>query len=52
MFRFYTPWKCQKVFRFLMFLGGIEMKYWLKWVNDQKIIAKVKRQRNLIPIQL
>ena len=26
---FYTPWKRQKTAGFLMFLGGIEMKYWL-----------------------
>ena len=30
MFRFYTPWKRQKTFGFLKFLGGIEIEYWVK----------------------
>ena len=30
MFHFYTPWKCQKTFGFLTFLGGIEMEYWTR----------------------
>ena len=27
---FYTPWKRQKTFGFLMFSGGIEMWHWTK----------------------
>ena len=27
MFKFYTPWKRQKTFDFLTFLGGIEMEH-------------------------
>ena len=27
MFHFYTPWKRQKTFGFLTFLGGIKMKH-------------------------
>ena len=30
MLYFYTPWKRQKTFGFLRFLGGIEMEYWAK----------------------
>ena len=43
MIHFYTPWKRQKAFGFLTFLGGIEMEQWakegevrpyvIKWVN-------------------
>ena len=28
MFYFFTPWKLQKVFGFVTFLGGIEMNNW------------------------
>ena len=28
MFHFYTPWKRQKIFSFLTFLGGAEMEHW------------------------
>ena len=38
MFQFYTPWKHQKTRGFLMFPGGIEMKYWLKWVNAMLLL--------------
>ena len=30
MFHFYTPWKRQKIFGFLTFSGGIELKHWAK----------------------
>ena len=30
LFYFYTPWKYQKTFGFLMFLGVIEVEHWLK----------------------
>ena len=33
MFPFYTPWKRQKTFRFLMFSGSIEKNIGLKWIN-------------------
>ena len=28
MFHFYTPWKCQKTFDFLIFSGGAEVEHW------------------------
>ena len=28
MLHFYTPWKRQKAFGFLSFLGGIDMENW------------------------
>ena len=30
MFHFYTPWKLQKTFGFLIFSRGIEVEHWLK----------------------
>ena len=30
MSHFYTPWKRQKTYGFLTFLGGIEMWHWTK----------------------
>ena len=30
MSHFYTPWKRQKTFGFLMFLGRIAMEHWAK----------------------
>ena len=30
MFHFYTPWKCQKMFDFPTFSGGIEKEHWTK----------------------
>ena len=30
MFHFFTPWKRQKTFVFLMFLEGIEMEHWVE----------------------
>ena len=30
MFYFYTPWKSQKTFGFLVFSGGKEMEHWVK----------------------
>ena len=28
MLHFFTPWKRQKIFGFLTFSGGMEMKHW------------------------
>ena len=33
MFHFHISWKRQKTKDFLTFSGGLEMKYWTKWVN-------------------
>ena len=35
MFYFYTPWKYQKNFGFLMFSGVIEMEDWAKMGENQ-----------------
>ena len=37
MFHFYTPWKQQKFSGFLVFLEGMEVKFWLKM---SQIMAK------------
>ena len=36
LFHFYTPWKHQKAYGFLIFSGGIEVEHWLK--IDQKCL--------------
>ena len=37
MFHFYTPWKRQKTFGFLLFSDGIEMEH---WANQEKFHQK------------
>ena len=37
MFHFYIPWKHQKFSGFLVFLEGMEVKFWLKM---SQIMAK------------
>ena len=41
MFHFYTPWKCQATYDFLMFSGDIEIEHWHEiayYVNPPQLL--------------
>ena len=44
MFLFYTPWKHQKTFGFLVFSGG------KKWNIGQKLVKEVDRNNSNLPM--
>ena len=46
MFHFYTPWKHQKTFGFLNFLGVIEMEHWAKMTLNTPIIVLQHHRRH------
>ena len=52
MFPFYTPWKHQKTFDFLVFSGGIRWEHWpnigeaLKHWSCRKEVSKKQKRQN------
>ena len=42
MFPFYTPWKYQKTFGFLVFSGGIKWEHWPEMGSFDQIVSGLK----------
>ena len=50
MFHFYTNLKLQKIKGFLIFSGGKEMEYWLKWAEFTQAVTQGHVQKCILKI--